>query len=251
MQDADFGSSIESLARIYADALMEFQPRGSLMLGGYCVGAVIALEMAKILRARGRVIGPLVVIDGVPENTGVALNRWKPAYWIELVRKLPDWMRHADLMRNMTLRSLMRSLSRNAIAIGKGAIGRTRFENILGGYSIDGAMDLSHYPENQRAFINRLLRALFLHVPSPYSGDIVVYEAKTTQLLFLPRIGYTWLKFAPQSQIMGVVGTHIGMLQEPYVSAWASDLRDRISKFFAVNDMPYESPIAMAFSDGN
>ena len=230
---------------------MQFQPAGPLVLGGYCVGAVIALEMAKILRARGRSLGPLVVIDGVPENTGVALHRWRPGYWIDLVSKLPGWMKHADLMRNMTFRSVFRSISKNAVAIGKGAIGRTRFENLLGGYSIEGLMDLSNYPVDQRAFINRLLGALFLYVPTPYADDIVVYEAQITPLLFLPRIGYIWLKFAPQSQVTSVVGTHIAMLHEPYVGALATDLRDRILKFFALNNGPSGEPaIAMAGADG-
>jgi thioesterase domain-containing protein len=234
MSDINFGSSIEALAVIYADALTEFQPSGPLVLGGYCVGAVVALEMAKILRARGRTLGPLVVIDGVPENTGVAVPRWRPGYWIELVGKLPGWIKHADLMRNMTFRSALRSIAKNAVALGKGAMGRTRFENLLGGYSIEGLMDLSIYPVDQRAFINRLLGALFLHVPAPYNGDIVVYEAQTTPLLFLPQIGYIWQKFAAQSQVASVLGTHIGMLHQPYVDALATDLRDRISRFFAV-----------------
>ena len=56
------------------------------MIGGYCIGAVIALAMAQELRARGREVGPLVVIDGVPENTGVAMRRWRPSYWLELMR---------------------------------------------------------------------------------------------------------------------------------------------------------------------
>jgi thioesterase domain-containing protein len=235
--DATFGANIESLAGIYADALIEFQPTGPLMLGGYCVGAVIALEMAAILRARGRTVGPLIAIDGVPENTGVAVHRWRPGYWMELMKKLPAWLKHADLMRNMTLRSLYRSISKNVVAIGKGAVGRTRFENLLGGYSIEGQMDLSVYPIEQRAFINRLLGALFLHVPTRYGGDIVVYEAQTTPLLFLPQIGYIWQKFAPHAQIAGVVGTHISMLHAPYVGALAADLRDRISKFFASNSL--------------
>jgi thioesterase domain-containing protein len=236
LADASFGGNLGSLAAIYTDALTEFQPTGPLVLGGYCVGAVIVLEMARLLRARGRTVGPLVVIDGVPENTGVAVHRWRPGYWIELARKLPGWLKHADLMRNMTWRSLYRSVSKNIIAIGKGAVGRTRFENLLGGYSIEGQMDLSDYPVEQRAFINRLLSALFLHEPEAYSGDVVVYEAQTTPLLFLPQIGRIWLKFAPQSKVASIVGTHISMLHEPYVSALAADLRDRLSNFFAANE---------------
>jgi thioesterase domain-containing protein len=233
MQDVNFGSSLEALAETYVEALVAFQPTGPLLLGGYCVGAVIAFEMARMLRQRGRNVGPLIVIDGVPENTGISPHRWRPDYWIALVGKLPGWIKHADLMRNMSLRSLLRSLSTNAIAIGKRAIGRTPYEKLLGGYSIEGVMDLSNYPEAQRAFINRLLGALFDYVPGEYAGDVVVYEAKTTPLLFLPRIGYIWQRFTPRVQVESVLGTHIAMLHKPYVNALADDLHNRILRFYS------------------
>ncbi len=234
MLDDKFGSSVESLAEYYAEALVRFQPTGPIVLGGYCVGAIVALEMAKNLRARGREVGPLFVIDGVPENTGVPVPRWTPRYWADLVRNLRGWLVHADLMRNWTFRSLIRSLSNNARAIGKRAIGLKRGERWGGGYSIAGIMDLSPYQPAHRSFINRLFAALFAYVPEKYSGNIVVYEAKITPLLYLPQIGYIWRKFAPQSEIVDVVGTHISMMREPYVDALAKDVRNRIAAYFSL-----------------
>src|ERR1700722_15747966 len=46
---ADFAESIHAIAAYYADALAAFQPEGPLLLGGWSVGAAIALEMAHIL----------------------------------------------------------------------------------------------------------------------------------------------------------------------------------------------------------
>ena len=71
-RDVEFGNSLDSLAEYYTNALVEFQPAGPIVLGGWCVGAVIALAMAQKLRARGREVGPLVAIDGAPENIKVA-----------------------------------------------------------------------------------------------------------------------------------------------------------------------------------
>jgi enterobactin synthetase component F len=68
MQNPRFGGSIESIAAHYADSVDEFQPVGPLVLGGYCAGAVIALAMAEKLRSQGREVGPLLAINGVPEN---------------------------------------------------------------------------------------------------------------------------------------------------------------------------------------
>ena len=120
MLDNEFGNSVESMADHYATAIAAFQPLGPIMLGGYCVGGIIALEMAKNLRDRGRDVGPLLIIDGVPENTGVRLQRWTFGYWKQLAANLPGWMSHGDLSRNRTFRSLLWSISNNALAIGKG-----------------------------------------------------------------------------------------------------------------------------------
>ncbi len=232
MQDPEFGSSIEGLADHYVKALTKFQPDGPLMLGGYCIGAIIALDMAKKLRALGRQIGPVIAIDGAPENMQV-LSGWHPRYWAELARNIPRWLLHADLMRSRSLHSLMWSLSKHAIAIGKGAMGLKRTERLGGGYAIDRIMDLSLYPPEQRQFINRLFAALFSYFPEPYPGEVVVYEAKVAPLLYLPQVGRSWHQIAPRAEIVGIVGTHIGMMHDPYVAALAEDLRARVATFFA------------------
>jgi len=233
MGNDSFGDTIESIADLYADAVANFQPNGPFVLGGYCVGAVVALAMAKALRARGREVGPLIAIDGVPENTGAVFRRWTPTYLLELAQNLRGWVVHADLMRNRSVRSLMWSISNNVSAIRKSMIGLKRGEKLGGGYSIDGIMDVSRYPPAQKSFVNRLFAALFAYVPKEYSGDVVVYEAKITRLLYLPQIGRTWVKFAPQAEVIRIVGTHISMMREPYAGPLAEDMRRRLTKFFS------------------
>jgi thioesterase domain-containing protein len=233
MPDLTFGSSVESIAEYYANALTRFQPRGPLLLGGYCVGAVIALAMADKLRAMGRDVGPLLVIDGVPENTGVAISRWRPAYWVELLRNVRGWFNHGDLMRSRTLHSLLWSISNNASAIGKVAIGLKRGQKIGGGYAIEGIMDVSRYQPVHRSFVNRLFEALFAHKPKGYQGQVVVYEATVKPLLYLPQIGRIWRKFTGQVEVVEIVGTHISMMHEPYVPALANDMRARIAAYFS------------------
>jgi len=44
-----------------------------------------------------------------------------------------------------------------------------------------------------------------------------------------------WSQFAPQSEIIRIVGTHISMMREPYVDALAIDLRRRIVEFFSID----------------
>jgi thioesterase domain-containing protein len=233
MPDLAFGSSVESLAEYYAAALNRFQPSGALLVGGYCVGAVIALAMADKLRDLGRDVGPLLMIDGVPENTGAAMSRWKPRYWFELLRNIRGWINHGDLMRSRTLHSLLWSISNNASAIGKSAIGLKRGQKLGGGYAIDGIMDVSRYQPVHKSFVNRLFEALFAHTPKSYPGQVVVYEATVKPLLYLPQVGHIWQKFARQAEVVEIVGTHISMMHDPYVPALANDMRARIAAFFS------------------
>ncbi len=219
------------MANLYADALEEFQPKGRLVVGGYCVGALVALEVARILRARGREVGPLIVIDGAPENTTGPVSHWNPRYWMELARNIPGWLSDGDLMRKWSFRSLIWSLSTNFRAIARGLIGLKRGENLGGSYEMDGVMDLSNFPPPHRLFINRLFNALFAYVPEKYSEPIVVFEAKIAPLLVVPQIGRTWRAFAPQAEVVSVTGTHISMMREPFVGALADDICERVVAF--------------------
>jgi thioesterase domain-containing protein/precorrin-6B methylase 2/acyl carrier protein len=56
-------TGIETMAAVYVDALLQVQPKGPYLLGGFSFGGPIALEMARCLRARGRDVALLVLID--------------------------------------------------------------------------------------------------------------------------------------------------------------------------------------------
>jgi hypothetical protein len=175
------------------------------------------------------------MIDGVPENTGVALSRWELRYGLELIRNFRGWMSHGDLMRSRTLRSLLWSIRNNATAIGKWAIGLKRGQKLGGGYAIEGIMDVSRYQPAHKSFVNRLFQSLFGHRPRTYSGDVVVYEATVKPLLYLPQIGRIWREFVPQTEVVGIVGTHISMMHEPYVGALAKDIQRRLAGFLSAH----------------
>ena len=55
---------IMDMARFYKDELRKVRPQGPYRLGGHCVGGIIAIEIAKLLKAEGaEVIDPLLVSD--------------------------------------------------------------------------------------------------------------------------------------------------------------------------------------------
>jgi amino acid adenylation domain-containing protein len=67
--------SMEAIARLYLDEIFRVQPHGPYYLGGYCIGGVIAFEMAQQLRAAGDEVACLVLFE--PDRVLHARNRWR------------------------------------------------------------------------------------------------------------------------------------------------------------------------------
>lgn len=59
---ADY-SSVEEVALEFLGELRAIQPHGPYLLGGWCIGGIVALEMARILREQGEEIALMLLID--------------------------------------------------------------------------------------------------------------------------------------------------------------------------------------------
>ena len=64
-------ASIEEMAKVYVNEVLEALPDGPYILGGWSMGGVIAFEMAQQLLARNKRVEMLIVIDSIlPDATG-------------------------------------------------------------------------------------------------------------------------------------------------------------------------------------
>jgi hypothetical protein len=95
----EFARSIKEMSRYYVDESVKFQPNRALLLGGYSIGATIALEMSHQLIARGREVSLLVVFDGELFNTGAEISSRNPLYWLKLLLNMRRWIVD-ELMKN-------------------------------------------------------------------------------------------------------------------------------------------------------
>ena len=55
--------NVDAMAELYLEHLLKVQPDGPYYLGGYSFGGLVALEMARRLRERGREIALLALVD--------------------------------------------------------------------------------------------------------------------------------------------------------------------------------------------
>jgi thioesterase domain-containing protein len=222
----DFGDSVYAMAEYYADALTKLQPDGTFLLGGWSSGAVIALEMAQILRKRGREIPLLIVLDGILYNTGAEIGLWNPLYYWKLLLNFPRWA--AD---NKAKRLGFRRIA-NRIKVELKLALASHFPRRSGkaGSVLDTFIDLSHWPPKRAAFSRALYAALEKYEPKPYAGRVLVVAAKTQPLFHLLQVDAAWRKIAPATETIKVYGTHQDMLDEPRARALGARLLEYLAK---------------------
>jgi thioesterase domain-containing protein len=208
-----FAASIAHISEYYVKELISFQPQGTLVLGGWSVGSVIALEMAQQLQARGRAVELLVLFDGVLKNAGNKSGAWNPLCYWRWVGNLPRWIAD-DLVEGGGWRSAARRIN-----------GKLRGRS----HAVDGLFDTRRWPDRQVSFMRALYDAAEAYVPQAYDGRVLFYAAKTRPLSQLAPIEAAWAKIAPAIEAVYVKGTHLNLIGEPEAVALTEDLRWRLA----------------------
>ncbi len=92
-------STISEMAEAYAEELQRFYPNGKIRLGGYCIGGLIAVELANRLIKAGREIdGPLIVWDS-PNVESVHYRKDEPWDSVENIKAFDKIKADLDAMR--------------------------------------------------------------------------------------------------------------------------------------------------------
>jgi thioesterase domain-containing protein len=214
MKNPPIHSSVPTLAEYYVNAILDFQPKGSMMLGGWSAGAVLALEMARCIKKRGRDVALLVVVDDGPEKS------------------VSDFVRYCKMVRNFPKAILtkvsMRGSTRNVIK-------QVRPKSAVEHPADIFFEDISAFPDYQKQFIRRLYDACIAYeLTEKYHGQVLVCDA-VQQPLFRPRpVKEMWSNIVAEPDITSVTlpGNHVTVMQRPAVSVLARQVLVKIAMIF-------------------
>jgi len=85
--------SLTGVAALFASAMRKVQPRGPYLIGGHCLGGVIAFETARQLRAAGDEVALLVVVDAPAPHYLTPGRHWR--IWLaSILRRTGLHLRH-------------------------------------------------------------------------------------------------------------------------------------------------------------
>jgi thioesterase domain-containing protein len=198
-------ATFEEMAAVYAAAVTEQQPAGPYRIGGWSIGAIIALEMARQLRAAGHEVAQLVMIDTA------LLDRDDPADPIKCIR----WFTHdlasmagaptPDVEHVLTLPLGPRLLALRELLVERGLV--------------PAEIDRVAFERRVAVHESNIL-AFHRYRPARYDGEVAVLFASGSG--FDHRIHELLHGDAPYQVLPG---DHYTILRPPHVDALATRVR--------------------------
>jgi amino acid adenylation domain-containing protein len=212
-------ASIEAMAEDRLRALRAARPEGPYLLGGYCDGALVALEMARRLAASGVAVPAVVLLDALaPPRVLRALVR--AAAVVDGLRGVPversrerliRWRAREESARDRLryyrgrLGELARAdLEERAVLVGR-MIGRQLAARNGAAAAGRGERAVPLVPD----LTARYRRAVQGYMPAPYPGRLVVLRS---QYLDDPRPDLGWSQLCPCVEVHAVPGDHLGCI---------------------------------------
>lgn len=82
--------TVQAMALDYVSAVVEHQPEGPYFVGALCAGGFVAMEMARLLRARGAEVLPVLLFDPPAPRFRLFAKRFKERQYLKRLRRRQD-----------------------------------------------------------------------------------------------------------------------------------------------------------------
>jgi amino acid adenylation domain-containing protein len=217
--DATLGVTVQDMAAHYVKEIATVQPQGPYFLGGYCLGGIIAYEMAQQLTAQGQKVELVIMLDTynscyVNRSISVAQRPW------HFLQKI--WFHAANALS-------LPSQGRWKFLGEKAAVASARLKIRLGA-AYDRIRNMST-PGSAARYPHMLIgerndRAADEYIPRPYAGRVTVIRSKA-HFAGLDSASLGWSECVTgELEIHELPVYPKGMLVEPFCELLAAALKE-------------------------
>jgi aspartate racemase len=206
---------VGTIATHYLTQVRRMCPHGPYVLGGYCFGAVVALEIARQLAAEGEAVALLFMLDPPghvmeesPTPRGAFDRIGDELAPLRFGQKVPY------------LLSRLKTAARDRIQVRTARVA-TRIKRLRAKTCVwRGAL----LPPSLRStyVLDVYRRALRVYAPLPYGGRVTIF--KGDKLRYRSPMDWTTL-LTGELEIDEAPGGHMDFTKEPHVGVWAARLR--------------------------
>jgi amino acid adenylation domain-containing protein len=206
-------ATVEGIATAHVSTMLALQPSGPYFLGGYCLGAVVAFEMAHQLKDLGHEIGLLAIIDQRRSQWRFSVRDLLPAVFRASANI-------AHLFRDQL--APFSALRRIARASGRLLRNGTRSVDVFElNRSLQGSIPGEQY-----------FPALRSYRPVPLNAPTALFRATEIALRSLPldrTLGWSGV-IEGGIEVHKVPGDHLSITTEPLVAHLARTLSDALDR---------------------
>ncbi len=195
--------TVERAAARYVRALQGIQPAGPYLIAGYSFGALVAYEMAQLLRATGETVALLVLLDPVSSSPGLRAK-------VERVTQ----GRAGESMSRMT--AARRMVRHAALWIAHGT------------QTVTAGILVRPPKEQSKVFVFLSLRMARRYRPRPYDGPALVLH--TAGGYPLDRLDLAGRLLTGEKRVVEIPGGHITAIHEPHAGALAELVREALAE---------------------
>jgi aspartate racemase len=220
---------LEEMAAKYVDEMLEAQPQGPFLLGGYSFGGIVAFEMAQQLHKRGHKVALLLLIDmELPHMYRRYLN--SPKWLFNFACNVPRWLLHTS--HPCTVKERYVSIRKRLSIVRMAVEGLLRFSyEDPGPLGVVSVGDMLHVPKRYRNVLNANYKAIMSYVPQPYAGQVTLIRARTQPLICSLKRDMGWGQLAASGvEVLDVPGYHDSMFKEPVVRILGTQVRRCLAK---------------------
>jgi pyochelin synthetase len=246
---------IPTMAACYVEAMRKVRPKGPYVLGGWCLGAIIAYEMADQLRRQGEDVPLMLLLDApnpavlraeVIEAFGEEAYKQIPAEAADSAGAIATVLRlalrfgtpsdGADLreLEAMTVNELtahLRTLAEDdRIDYLSTKLKAFDARSLQEANMLVGTMDRA-YLRKAVDVLKANAMAVIAYSPGTFEGA-AVYVRPVEQLPWRPTTGWaeTWHGWIASLTIEDVPGNHLDFLQLPHVASVADAISRRVDE---------------------
>ena len=209
--------TVEEMAEHYVSELVKYRSAGPYWLGGYCMGGIVAYEMARQLRSRGSEVRMVAMLDTYNLSAVRKPSEWH-ALWQKFVFHLEnlqqlnagEWKPYLGEKFLMIVNSAHQVV---AIAMRRLRGGKDRVVNSPQSWA--SIQDINH-------------KAGWNYKPGSYEGKVVLFKPKKNYDFYPePKMGWEECVVGPLETVGLSVGPH-AMLVGPFARELAEELQKQM-----------------------
>lgn len=208
--------SVEQRAAAYVELICELQPQGPYHIAGFCLGGVLAFEVAQQLRARKQSVAFVGLVNTWMPAGSIAGSQWiqlflqRAMYHARIAFRPGSELPHRYMIRH--LRAMQRMVRRHAPHAESTAVNNIGETGTL----------------TEDAVLRSTVRLASTYQPQRFDGKVHVFLSEEPDLAGVskrldPRLA--WRRVCASCETLRIHGGHDEMLDLPLVEQFSLDLR--------------------------